>query len=220
MNEQQDQAVEEVDGGLHQALNDQEPDFSVAAPRKMQVGRGTILLIALAAAGLGGTWFMYQRSGPRRADAETVAKAKAADQTIHSFLNDGAANRKLMEQLLHNTQKVVRRFMNYPLASQVPLRDLKSNPFERPAVAATPQQDVSRVQQQQEQEARRSALIKSAQAMKLQSIIHSEHMQACMIDNNLYKQGQKIGDFTVASIQPNAVILQCDAYRFELTMGK
>lgn len=220
MSEIEEEKLDERSDGLQQALGEQEADFSPPPARRATMGQGTLLLLGLALAGMGGTWFMYLHSGPRSADAASVVQAKAADQTIQSFLNNSAAGRKLTQQLLHNTQKVVQRFMNYPSATQIPLRDLKANPFEHRPLAAAPGQDMSRLQEQQEQETRRAAILKSAQSLKLQSIIHSAATQACMIDNNLYRQGQNVGEFVIESIGPNAVILVNGAYRFELRMGK
>ena len=61
-------------------------------------------------------------------------------------------------------------------------------------------------------------MLKAVQELQLQSVMHSDAMQACMIDNTLYREGQQVGGFTVEKINPNAVIVKNGAYRFELRM--
>jgi hypothetical protein len=185
------------------------------------MGRGTVMLLILAAAGLGGTYFMYLRSGPKSADASTVAQAQAADQAIHSFLSGPVGGRKMMEHLLRNTQQVVQRFLSYPSATQVPLKDLRGNPFRRlPAATGVEQQQVNRLEEQRKQEAARAAMLKSAQSLKLQSVFLGASNRTCVINNTFCREGQRVGDFTVEAIKSGAVILRCGQERFELTMGK
>jgi hypothetical protein len=219
MSDLPEEQLDEHDGDLHQALGEEEADFSVE-PAQTRMGRGTVILLALVAAGLGGTYFMYLRSGPKSADASTAAQAHAADQAIHSFLNGPVGGRQMMEHLLRNTQQVVQRFLSYPSATQVPLKDLKGNPFRRlPSVSGVEQQQVSRLEEQRKQEAARAAMLKSAQSLKLQSVFLGANNKTCVINNTFCREGQRVGDFIVETIKSGSVILACGQDRFELKMG-
>jgi hypothetical protein len=222
MSDLQEEQLGDKENDLQQTLSEESADFAVEPPRRPQMGRGTLLLLGLAVAGLGGTYFMYLRSGPQRADASTVAQAKAADQAIHSFLNGGADGRRMMEHLLHNTQQVVQRFLSYPSATQVPLKDLKGNPFRQLPVAAVAgrQQQISRLEEQRKQEQARAVMLKSARTLKLQSVFLGTNLKTCVINNTLCREGQRVGDFTVEAIQSGAVILRSGQDRFELKMGE
>lgn len=208
------------DQTLGEALGEGEADFSAEPAKKPSIGRGTLLLLGLVLAGVGGTYYLYVRGGPGVASASTMAQSRAADQTIHSFLNRADGGRRTMQRLLEDTRKVVQKFMAYPSETQIPLSDLKTNPF-RHLPAARPaqqQQQLGRLEAQRQQEAKRAALQKSFQSLKLQSVFLGSRRQTCVINNTLYEQGQHIGDFRIDTIQSGSVVLRCGDERFELKM--
>jgi hypothetical protein len=220
MSDLHEEQLDAPEDGLQQALGEEEADFSIESPKKPPIARGTLALLGLAAAGVGGLYFMYLRGGPQRADASTAAQVRAADQTNHGFLKNSAQGRPMMEQLLHNTQQVVQRFLSYPSATQIPLKDLKANPFRRaPAPLETQQRQISRLEEQRQREAARAALLKSAQSLKLQSVFLGTNVRTCVINNTLCREGQQVGEFTVETITSGGVILKSGQERFELKMG-
>ena len=72
-----------------------EPDAgAVLVEEKKPLNRSTIVTFVVLVLGVGGVWFMYQRTGPKSAAAaskETVA----AKQTINNFLSGGSENLSL-----------------------------------------------------------------------------------------------------------------------------
>jgi hypothetical protein len=213
---QNDMPPPQDEQSLGSVLAEGDGTFVVASGKK-PVSRGSLLMFGLLVAGMGAMYLLYLHSGPKAASASVAAQAQAADATIHGFLNSSASSHKMMEQSLKNTEKFVRQFLNYPSAQQVPLSQLASNPFRQgpvPGSAAGAQAAEKR------RENERVALLKSVQALRLQSVLHGDSASACLIDNTLYREGQTVGDFTIEKINPNAVIVKNGAYRFELRMQK
>jgi hypothetical protein len=199
---------------LGNVLSEGEPDFVVEEPKK-PLSRGTLAIAGVLALCGAGTYFMYLHNGPQKASAASAQVAEA-DTAISQFLSTN--NIKAMKEMLENTQKVVQRFLAYPARTQVPVGELHTNPFRMAARSAEgPDQEASSKRRREED---RSAVLKTVQAMQLQSVIHSGSRRACMINNALYQEGQKVDGLTIEQIVPNAVIVRSGAYRFELRMHK
>lgn len=207
-----DHAAPDVSGAMG------EDETGIVTEAKAPLNRGAVMMFVLVLAGIGVTYLMYVRSGPQSADAATAAQAEATDAAISSFLSAKESNRKVMEQMLQNTQKVVEQFLSYPSATQVPLSDLRTNPFRRATSTPGVPGDEEATRRKREEE--RVALLKAVQQLQLQSIMHSDTMRACMIDNTLYQEGQQVGSFAIEKINPSAVIVKSGPYRFELRMQR
>jgi hypothetical protein len=202
---------------LSGALGGSETEFVVSEEKK-STNTGLLLLLLLVIVAGGGVFFMYKRSSPASAGAATVEAAKA-NATISTFLNDGPNGMKVMQQMLKDTEKVVNQFLEYPSTNQIPLSDLKTNPFRfAPAKAASPSADAEAAKKKHEEE--KLAALKIVQGLNLQSIIHSGSRKACMINNTMFLEGQQSDGFTVEQINPGAVVVRSGTYRFELKMQK
>jgi hypothetical protein len=146
-------------------------------------------------------------------------EAIQAHQTISTFLSGGDASVKSMEKLLRNTERVVQQFVKYPSLTQIPLADLRTNPFrEHDAVVKVNEGPSSAEMEKQQREQQRQIALKSVQELQLQSIMFSDSRRACMINNSLYREGQQIADFTIDKISPQSVIVKNGPFRFELRM--
>src|SRR5205814_8487455 len=145
----------------------------VIAEEKKSTNTGLLLLLLLVVAGGGGMFLWYKKSGPAPAAAATASiEAQKADATISTFLNNGPNGIKMMEQMLKDTEKVVKQFLEYPSTNQIPLSDLKTNPFRFAAAkAANPNAQAEADKKKREEE--KLAALKAAQGLNLQSIIHS-----------------------------------------------
>ena len=187
-------------------------DTKAKSPIKMIVVG--VVLIAGAAA-----FTFYKKQSPATASASTGVgmSAPVEQQTISTFLAQRENGVAMMQSMLRNTQKLVQQFLAYPTTAQVPLSDLKTNPFRRYATT-TPSPDSDLAKKKREEE--RLAAIKAVQNLTLQSVISSETHRACMINNTLYSEGQQVDSFTIEKISPHAVVVKTGAYRFELKMQK
>jgi len=193
-------------------------EFVVATPPKPQNKTMTVLL-GVVLAGACAIYLTYFRGGPQSAAAATNQQSEMNSAAISRFLEAGGENIKLMERMLSSTEKVVQQFRNYPSTTQVPLTDLKANPFRyAPPKGADPAADEALARQRRAEE--RAAVLKAVQELQLQSIMHGESRRACMINNTLYAEGQQVGGFIIEKITPDSVIVKNGSYRFELKMQR
>ena len=176
----------------------------------------TQMMVLVGVVLIGGAvlWFMYGKKGPDSAAAATVTDT-SAQQTIETFLSTGKDGVQRMETMLHDTEKLVAKFTDYPKATQVPLSELHTNPFR-----ATGGDNADDDGAKRSREKERQATIKAVSELSLQSVISSGTRRACMINNTLYLEGQQVNSFTVEKITPKAVVVKSGMYRFELKMEK
>jgi hypothetical protein len=222
--ENENQQSSDASGGagsedLASQLAGGETEFVATEEKKSHV-QGLMYLLLLVAIGGGGTYFMYKRQGPATAAAATTVEAQKAEETINTFLTSGPDGIKMMHNMLKDTEKVVKQFLDYPSLTQVPLSSLHTNPFRFAAAGAdgttsTPSEEALKKKREEEKQ----AAIKACDALKLQSII-SGSRKACMINNTLYQEGQQVEqagiEFTIEKIEPARVIVKTGTYRFEL----
>src|SRR5689334_9480062 len=220
-NQMMDAVPEPGAGGgedLSDALAGGETEF-VASDESKKPGSQQFLILALllAVAG-GGMWFMYKRQGPATARAASTPEAAKAAETIKTFLNNGPGGIKAMQNMLKDTEKVVKQFLDYPSVTQVPLSDLHTNPFLLHDKKDASDVDADAEKKKKEQE--KTEALKASQALNLQSIVHSGSRKACMINNTLYLEGQQVDSFVIEKIEANRVIVKTGTYRFELKMQR
>ena len=218
-NEQQQEQQEQSSGeDLQSALAGGETEF-VAGEEKKPAMQQLLYLVLLIAVGGGGMYYMYKRQGPANAAAAaaTPEVAKAAE-TVNTFLTSGPSNIKAMQEMLRDTEKFVKQFLDYPSVKQTPLSALVTNPFRFAAKAASADADAEAAKKKREDE--KTHALKASESLMLQSIIHSGSRKACMINNALYLEGQQVDQFTVEKIEPHRVIVKTGTFRFELKMQK
>lgn len=181
---------------------------------KPAANKSWMVLAFLVALGGAALYVMHLRTGPKPAAA--AVESQQANKTITSFLEGGESNIRMMEQALNETERVVRRFVEYPNANQVPLADLRTNPF-RLLLQRDPV-NTSEIATRKRAEEERQAVIRSVQTLRLQSVMSGAGSRSCMINNTLYREGQNVEGFTVEKISAGSVIVKQGQYRFELRM--
>ena len=193
----------------------------VVGEEKQPINRGTLVVFGILIIGAAGLFVMYRQAGPKAAIASVNKETVAAKKTITTFLNGGDMSIKSMERLLSDTQKIVSQFLTYPSTTQVPLAELRTNPF-RQHIAEAKKDDPAAAEaaEKKKREEERLAIKKAAEGLQLQSIMFSDSRKACMINNSLYREGQAFDDFTVEKITATSVILRNGPYRFQLTTAR
>jgi hypothetical protein len=204
-------------GDLQDALSGGDLEF--AAPESKPANNRNMLLLGVVLIGAAVVWFMFFKKSPASAEAAPADEEKqVARQAISDFLGGGSENIAQMEQLLKNTEQVVGKFTAYPSTTQVPLEDLKTNPFRQFIASIDTTATQSKLATQKRHEEERQAAIKRASELQLQSLI-SGKTKACMINNTMYREGQQISDDCVVErITSDAVVVRVGTFRFALKM--
>ena len=161
-----------------------------------------------------GTYFMYNRSA--KAGAQATPETTAAQATITQFLSDDKGNVTKMKELLENTGNAVEQFKASPGKKQVPLDDLKTNPFRIEAGADKPDEDVDAATAKRRAEAARAAALKAAQQLKLTFVMSGGKQKSCMINNAVYREGETVGEFTVEQINTDSVVVRAADQKFKI----
>lgn len=190
----------------------------IITEEKKPLNRSTIVTFVVLVLGIGGVWYMYQRTGGPKSATAATKETVEAKKTIDNFLSGGEQNIKLMETTLRNTQKVVQQFLNYPSMTQIPLSDLKSNPFR--VLPTAPDGNISEAAERKRREEDRMAALNAVQKLQLQSIMYGDSRRACMINGALYTESQQVDGFTIEKINQASVVVKSGPYRFELKLQR
>jgi hypothetical protein len=211
------------EGDEQQSFAQGEENF-VVEEHKSSVSRGTMVMFVIMILSAGGFYYMYRKAGPSKANAAISKESVEANKTITSFLSGGDANIKSMLTLLKSTEKRVQQFLTYPNTKQIPLSDLKTNPFrqvaEAPKIAAPDTTGLSEAAEKKRREEERQAILRAVQSLQLQSIMYSTDRSVCMVNSNLYREGQSIENFTIEKISPASIVVKNGPYRFELRIQR
>jgi hypothetical protein len=194
-----------------------ELDSQLMAEHRPPINRGAFGLFALFLALGGGTYFMYLKTGPQSANAANADAGVIS--TISDFLTGKVGGVQMMRQTLADSEKVVAEFKASSVRPQVPLSDLRINPFRHIATNnAMAEASEASIRRQREEE--RKSVLKAVQGLQLQSVIHSDARRACMINNAMFQEGQQLEGFTIEQIAAQAVVVRNGMYRFELRMQR
>jgi hypothetical protein len=192
------------------------PDETFAAEEKKPISKFNIFGFFGIVAALVVLCLMHLRGGPSAAAASAVPSAQT-NQTITQFLSGGANDVRNMKSSLETTQKQVRTFQNYPSVQQVPLGNLKTNPF---AYRGDDKSAEEAARRKAEQDA---AIAHAEQALTLQSVMYSSRANghsACMINGTLCSVGEQVSGFMIAKINPDSVVLVQGTFHFDLKLQK
>lgn len=191
-------------------------------PRRNQSAMllGGVLLVAVATLWLmrtGGAAALDQSIG----DVELKIESALAQVTTEDGSLVSATDRAV---LAADTDKVIARFTDNPAQQQVPLDQLRANPFVgrnrnqnaqvTEPVAVTPiDPDVQRLAQRQR------VLKDEASRLTLQTVMNGRQPMA-VVSGDIVRVGDQLGSFTVTRIQPMAVTLTADDHEFYLMMER
>ena len=183
---------------------------------KKPLNTGTLVMAGFLLACGAGTYFMYNRSA--KAGTQANAETSAAQQTITQFLSDDKENVNKMKELLDNTGNAVEQFKASPGKKQVPLDDLRTNPFRvaEDGGPAQPDEDVDALTAKKRADAARAAALKAAQQLKLTFVMSGGKQKSCMINNVVYREGETIGEFTVEQINTDSVVVRAADQKFKI----
>jgi hypothetical protein len=189
-------------------------ETSFVTEQKKPMDRTTVLVFGVLLLGAAGYYMMYARTGPQAATAAT-AESEQADQTINQFLSSGEQHAREMRKLRETTDKVVAQFQG-AAPTQVPVAELQANPFK---YSQENDEASNAAAAQKKREEERVAAVAAAQTLQLQTIL-SGAKKTCMINNQMYTEGQTVSGFTVEVINADGVVVKSGSYRFKLKMQR
>jgi hypothetical protein len=216
--DQQNGGGEQTEQDLSSALNETSDGNFVLEENtpKRQVSAGTLAVGGLIAACAAVVYFMYLRNGPQAANASDATAA--ANSTITQFLSADGENVEKMKQMLKDTEKAVQQFQNHPAKSQVPLDNLRTNPFRQVTTELGNKAEEKAAEEAAKR--KREETLKAVQSLRVQSIIAGGARKAVMINNKMYTEGEEVDRFVVEKIKSGSVIVRFEKSRFELKMQK
>lgn len=199
-------------------------DFLVDSPGEGKAKPDPKLISALVLAVLcGGGWLAYQHlGGPKPATASAIAAVSVNDgakKTIAEFLSAGGKDLAAMEKMLRDTEMVVRQFTEYPSMTQVPLSELRTNPFRS---APAPEEQTPAVEVKRQRDDQRQRALKAVGELEIESIMIGRNGRSgtAIINGKFVRPGDTVDGFTVEDIRPGSVIVKDDTFRFELRLSK
>jgi hypothetical protein len=203
------------DGAEYSGEGADESEF--VSTEKKPLNRSMLMLFAIIAIGGGGMYFMRQRTGPASAIAADSATV-TAEAAISDFMKGGRTNVTLLHKLLDTTAKVIEQFKDYTNVAQIPLADLKANPFHFGPIKKEVPEDLEAIAKKKREELR-LVITKAAEKLQVQSIVIRGPKKACLINNTLYELGEAVDGFIVEKIEPKSVVVRKEDFRFELKMA-
>ncbi len=215
-----------VQDDVHHQLNDDPVTRDNAQPSTFATGKlhkpvngATFGLFAFVAMGFAVLYWMFIRTPPSaRAAADEMEHQRATSQAIvEQFLTVRQGEIRAMRLVLNGTPKLVSQFRNYTKIPQIPLQDLRANPFQFKSLHPTAPVDTTLPTERIRKEQERAAALAAVKSLQLQSIMMGSHC-ACMINGKLLQESQPAGSFVIEKISANSVIVRCGIYRFELRM--
>ena len=196
------------------------PDSTFVTGEKKPLNTGTLVMAGFLVACAIGTYVMYTRNAT--ANTKPSAESAAALTTIDQFLKEDQANVTQMKDLLQNTAVAVEQFRASPGKAQVPIDELRTNPFRfdgETEAAPTGDGDSDTITSRKREAEAKAATLKAAQALNLQFIV-SGRKKSCLINNARYVEGDAVGEFVIESIAADVVVIKKGETRFGLKMKK
>ena len=199
--------------------------MDLAQPSPARFSRGTMIVMGLLLAGGASVYLMSMRSMPQVASAKDKAMEDEVEKAIATLDKQGD-QAKALSQMFDNSDQVVEVFFNYPAQNQVPLDDLKKNPFlhlrKSKGSGDVSDADLINAREAAEAEKRHNEQKKQLEAalaqLKLQTILIGEGSSAVMINNTILSEGQTVEGFSITTIKKQSVTLKAGDMEFELKM--
>jgi hypothetical protein len=192
-------------------ISDAGVDDSIAQPKQSccKRSRRNLTLLMLALTMVTAVAAFFSKHGPQSAVASPVANASRESRP-----HDAAGNRT--DQPADATSDIVTKLRFAPAEVQVPLADLKADPFGTGGGSGRPVQLPDDAVESQRREQERQAALEAVQSLQLQAILRDDSHRTCTINGVLYQEGQEVDGFTVEEIATTTVVVRKGVYRFEL----
>ncbi len=206
-----DDDAEKPDAALAAMASGGDEEFYIPEEANSRLSKGVLILLAVCGAAGGALYFMYWKTSPQTASADT--EFVAAEQTIGTFLAGGKQSITAMQTKLDETEQLVEQFHRRPERTQVPVEQLVRDPFVHEAAKEEPDAEPTVDEVALQKEAARAEVAK----LSLQSVINGR-VPSCWINNKAYTEGDTIAgtQIVVMKVESDSVIVKHGRFGFRL----
>jgi len=188
-------------------------EAAYAMPGNKRVNRGTLFLLATCMLGVGAVYTLRHR--PTLVSAEQEQVEARLDNALQKLVNKNEQEKA--KKVFKDTEEMVQAFYDYPAKQQVAVDELQRDPFSWLLAKDEDATDTDDALERQEQ--LRKELTKVVEKMQLQSVLQGARGAQCLIDGEVFAQGDTIAErFRVAKISRESVLLTASELQFTLMM--
>ncbi|MBN1764704.1 MAG: hypothetical protein JW860_05555 [Sedimentisphaerales bacterium] len=173
-----------------------------------------MILLAFCVLSMIGVYFLGISQKPKEATEEQKTVEAQVDTALTKLMD--MAQEGKTKKLFNDTGKMVESFYDYPINQQVSVNDLQKNPFS--FMSEVPVGEVVEDNSQSLAQMER-AISRELQLLELQSVIQSPSGAKCLINGEVYSEGQSLNNvFIIDTIKANRVILLANENSYVLEM--
>jgi preprotein translocase subunit SecG len=187
-------------GSGGQASDDNAQEFLTVATNRSKLRKSTILVAILVAIGLVCLWFMIRKSRPESASAQQVDEEETQLEAAIGRLTG------VSSEMVDKMDRIVKKFYEFSDVFQVQVSELVKDPF---AVEIFAKDIKDQVVSNEDTAAliRERRMKEQAATLEFLSVMQSEDGDACMINDRILREGDRIADFVIAKIGGDFVLL-------------
>ena len=171
-------------------------EFLTVATNRSKLRKSTILVAILVAIGLVCLWFMIRKSQPQ------AASAKQADEEETQL--EAAIGRLtgVSSEMVNKMDRIVKKFYEFSDVFQVKVDELVKDPFEAEVFAKEIEQEVLASEDVGVQATliRQQRARERAATLQFLSVMESDDGNACMVNDRILREGDKIEGFLLKRI--------------------
>lgn len=212
-------------GGRPEGMPEANADIDFDAGGGSKSVSTSTLVVLLVASIAAGTLYLMRKSGT---DTSTIggkeieAKIEMALAKLSqpgAMASQDPLQKGNLDKLFSDTDSIVHMFASDSTTRQVPIEFVKKNPFAMPMerTVVVPTATGEKVVVQRQDDFRERKLREELKDLKLQTVMRGR-VPVAIINGNFVQVDQKVGSFTLKSIDDLGVKLEADGLSFSLTM--
>lgn len=181
------------------------------------INQGTLLIILVTLVAAGALYAMRATRGDLGGGSAGKAVEAKIEQALakltrpEALRSDDPLLTRNLARLFADTDAIIDIFAVDPAEQQVPMAELKKNPF-RMLTAASPHDPDAALRQAERDRAKlKKQLTDEYQALRLQSV-SGGRLPIAMIGNNMYREGDRLGSFLVRRIRTEDLAVELLAH--------
>jgi len=194
------QAKRSGQSGGQTSSEDGAQEFLTVATNRSKLRKSTILVVILVTIGLVCLWFMIRKSQPESASAKQVDEEETRLEAAIGRLTG------VSSEMVNKMDRIVKKFYEFSDVFQVQVGELVKDPFEVEIFAkdikdhVVSNEDTAALIQERRMK-------EQAATLQFLSVMQSADGNACMINDRILREGDRIEGFVVTRIGSDFVLL-------------